>query len=155
MKNKFVVGTAVIIGAFALLVSSSMKSSALRAIPVSDLCRADNTPTSYVGQRIRIVGWVDAAPVKKETVKTDNGMSVVHHFAVIDKDRKVQVQYQDALPDTFRAGAPVQVDGVYAAAGKMNAEHVLTKCPSKYETEGPNSQNKKETKPALSAASDY
>jgi cytochrome c-type biogenesis protein CcmE len=135
-RGRYVVGTAIIAGSFAMLVGSSMKSSSLRAVPVSDLCRADNTPQSFVGQRVRIVGFVDKTPVKKEPVQTPNGISTMHHFAVVDKDRKVQVSYQDALPDTFRAGAPVQVDGVYATAGKMQADNVLTKCPSKYEAEG-------------------
>lgn len=155
MKKKrparFVIGTTVILAAFGTLVASSMKSSALRAVPVSDLCRADNTPQSFVGQRVRIVGWVDKTPVKKVPVKTENGMSVVHHFTVYDKDRKVKVQYQDALPDTFRADAPVQVDGVYSAAGQMNADNVLTKCPSKYEA-APGTDEKTKSKPETSAA---
>jgi cytochrome c-type biogenesis protein CcmE len=43
------------------------------------------------------------------------------------------VEYRDALPDTFHPGGPVQVDGEYFAAGKIRADHVFTKCPSKYE----------------------
>ncbi|HEX8833634.1 MAG TPA: cytochrome c maturation protein CcmE, partial [Abditibacteriaceae bacterium] len=53
----------------------------------------------------------------------------------------------DALPDTFRAGGPVQVDGTYAAPGSIEAEHVLTKCPSKYEEAKPAPGTKNGAKP--------
>jgi cytochrome c-type biogenesis protein CcmE len=35
----------------------------------------------------------------------------------------------------FKAGLPVQVEGVYTAPGELKADQVLTKCPSKYQAE--------------------
>lgn len=139
MKHRFVIGSLVIVAAFVSLVASSMKSSTLRAVPVGELSAADSSAQSFIGQNVRAVGWVSTEPVRRETVQTAAGTTFVHHFTVVDEDKKqkIRVAYRDALPDTFRPGAPVQVEGLYASAGQMRAEHVLTKCPSKYEAQTP------------------
>ncbi len=132
-QRRYALGTLLIVGSMGVLLASSMKSSALRAVPVGEICSADQTASSYVGQTVRIVGWVGKDPVRRELVKSSSGATYVNHFEVVDKDKKVQVSFSDILPDTFRQGSPVQVDGLYSAAGQMQAHRVLTKCPSKYE----------------------
>lgn len=131
-NRRFAVGTIIIVVAFAVLVSNSMRS-AMQVVPVSELCAADNTPNSHVGQRLRIAGFVGHEKVRKESLRTAAGVVDVNHFYVVEKGRHVAVEFKDALPDTFRAGTPVQVDGLYKTAGYMVAEQVHTKCPSKYE----------------------
>jgi len=140
-KNKpYWAGTLVIVGAMGLLLATSMKSSALRAVPVSEICAQDHTPASFVGRTVRVVGWVSHDKVRSEPVASPAGTVLVSHFSVVDVNHKgssVAVSFRDALPDTFRAGSPVQVDGLYRAPGQMDAERVLTKCPSKYEAGQP------------------
>lgn len=132
-QRRYALGTLLIVGSMGVLLASSMKSSALRAVPVGEICSADQTASSYVGQTVRIVGWVGKDKVRRELKQTDAGPVYVNHFDVVDKNQRVQVSYSDTLPDTFRHGSPVQVDGLYNAAGQMEAHRVLTKCPSKYE----------------------
>jgi cytochrome c-type biogenesis protein CcmE len=58
-------------------------------------------------------------------------------FRLADKDNvglTLWVDYQGALPDTFREGAEVVVEGRLQPAG-FNATSLITKCPSKYEKE--------------------
>ena len=58
-------------------------------------------------------------------------------FRLMDKDNAsltLWVYYQGALPDTFREGAEVIVEGRLQTTG-FNATSVITKCPSKYEKE--------------------
>ena len=142
-QRRYALGSLLIVGSMGVLLASSMKSSALRAVPVGDICRADQTAASYVGQNVRIVGWVGKEAVRKQLVQTKDGPSYVNHFSVVDKNQRVQVTFADVLPDTFRHGSPVQVDGLYNAAGQMQAHRVLTKCPSKYEAgQGEEDQNK-------------
>ena len=132
--NRFIIGPLIIVAAFAWLVATGIRSNTLRAVPVHELRAADGSPHSFVGQRLRVVGYVAPEKVRVEPVSTTSGMVNVNHFAVVDKGQRVAVEYRDALPDTFKPGGPVQVDGVYGAPGLINAEHVLTKCPSKYES---------------------
>jgi cytochrome c-type biogenesis protein CcmE len=58
-------------------------------------------------------------------------------FRLTDKDNvglTLWVDYRGALPDTFREGAEVIVEGRLQPAG-FNATSLITKCPSKYEKE--------------------
>ena len=138
MKNaRYAVGGTAIFAALGALVFTGMKSATMAAVPVDKVRRADNTSKSYVGQRLRLVGFVAHSPLRRQPVQTAEGTVNVAHFQVEDKGQIVQVAFRDALPDAFRAGGPVQVDGRYVAPGKIEADHVLTKCPSKYEEAKP------------------
>ncbi|HEX8550433.1 MAG TPA: cytochrome c maturation protein CcmE [Abditibacteriaceae bacterium] len=138
MKNaRYAVGGAVIFAALGALIVTGMKSATLAAVPVDKVRAADNTEKSYVGQRLRLVGFVAHSPLRRQPIQTPDGTVDVAHFQVEDKGKVVQVAFRDALPDSFRAGGPVQVDGRYIAPGKIEADHVLTKCPSKYEEAKP------------------
>ncbi|HEX8235615.1 MAG TPA: cytochrome c maturation protein CcmE [Abditibacteriaceae bacterium] len=132
---RFVVGPLLIAAALVWLVTSSMRASTLRVVPVEELRHPDKADHAYVGQRLRVAGFVSAEGAQKSQHKTSNGIVGVSRFRVTDEEghAALLVEYRDALPDTFRKGGPVQVDGVYEAGGTMRAEHVFTKCPSKYE----------------------
>ncbi len=132
-NKRYLLGPIIIVGALVSLVATGMKSNTLRAVPVDELRRADVTNASFVKQRLRVVGRISAGAVHKTPVQSAGGTVEVARFNIEEKGRTLQVEYRDALPDTFRAGGPVQVDGVYIAPGVMQADHVLTKCPSKYE----------------------
>ena len=134
MKNgsfRYIAGITIILIAFALLVMGSMRSNTLRAMPVDQLLDTH----SMVGQRLRIAGFVGSAPISKTSIQTPQGTLEIKHFNVVYHGRTVAVTFQDALPDMFKAGLPVQVEGTYTAPGKMKADQVLTKCPSKYQAE--------------------
>jgi len=133
MQIKYIAGSALIVGALGFLVFSSLQAGTLKSIPVRDLRAADAKPTNFVNQRLRMVGFVGKKPVEKKPSQTAAGVIHIAYFDVVEGDSVVKVAYTDALPDSFRAGGPVQVDGIYIAPGQMKADHVLTKCPSKYE----------------------
>jgi len=58
-------------------------------------------------------------------------------FYVQDKDnpqQTIRVRYKGAVPDTFKAGVEVILEGTFAAdTREFAATTLLTKCPSKYE----------------------
>lgn len=133
MQAKYLAGSLLILGALGFLVVSSLQTGTLKSVRVSQLRAVDTKPQSYVGQRLRMIGFVGARAVKKTPTQSAEGVINIAHFDVVEGKDQVKVSYSDALPDTFRPGGPVQVDGVYVAPGVMKAEHVLTKCPSKYQ----------------------
>ena len=81
---------------------------------------------------VRLFGTVaerDLAPL--------DGASGVR-FRLEDKDNKAQtivVRYKGAVPDAFKPGAEVIVEGVMEHGGAFNAKTLMTKCPSKYQKE--------------------
>jgi cytochrome c-type biogenesis protein CcmE len=134
---RFIAGPLLIAAALVWLVTSSMRASTLRVVPVQEVRAADGTTKSYVGQRLRVAGFIGPKGAEQAPHKTPDGVIKVARFHVTDEKggAPMLVEYRDALPDTFRKGGPVQVDGLYGTGGVMHAEHVFTKCPSKYEDE--------------------
>lgn len=60
------------------------------------------------------------------------------NFNLADKDNAlhvIPVVYRGAVPDTFKAGAEVIVEGGMGADGNFLANTLMTKCPSKYQKE--------------------
>lgn len=144
MQKKFLAASLLLVGSLGYLVSSSLTASTMKAVPVKELRAADAKPTSFVGQKLRAVGFVGTAKPKNTLAQTEAGAVKTVHFEIVEGDAKLMVSYANTLPDTFRAGGPVQVDGTYVEAGKIKADHVLTKCPSKYEEEQAAKQKEKE-----------
>ncbi|MBI4807128.1 MAG: cytochrome c maturation protein CcmE [Desulfovibrio sp.] len=66
-------------------------------------------------------------------------------FTLLDKDDKAKtllVEYKGAVPDTFKPGVEVIVEGgMTPGKGVFGATTLMTKCPSKYQKE-----NRKETR---------
>ncbi len=146
MQIRYLAGGAAILAAIGFLVVSSLKAGTTQNVPVQNLRAKDGSSDSFVGRHLRVVGFVGSAPVKFVPRQTDDGVVRESHFQIVEGKATVAVSYTDALPDTFKAGGPVQVDGTYTAPGVLKAEHVLTKCPSKYqEGEGAQSVKKMET----------
>ena len=59
-------------------------------------------------------------------------------FRLADKDnasQTIQISYSGAVPDTFKAGAEVIVEGGMGQEGLFKAKTLMTKCPSKYQKE--------------------
>jgi len=140
MQIRFLVGGAAILGALGFLMVSSLKSGTTQNVPVADLRAKDSSADSFVGRHLRVVGFVGASPVKYVPRQTSDGLVNESHFQVVEGKTSVAVSYTDALPDSFRVGGPVQIDGTYIAPGVLKAEHVLTKCPSKYQAGDKNSK---------------
>lgn len=59
-------------------------------------------------------------------------------FHLLDKDDQslhIPVSYKGLIPDAFKAGAEVIVEGGMGEAGAFLARTLMTKCPSKYQKE--------------------
>lgn len=77
---------------------------------------------------------VDGKVVKGSVVRADEGMGVT--FAITDGDRQMPVAYARELPDTFKEGGEVVLEGTVEEDGIFHAQTLLAKCPSKYEKQG-------------------
>ena len=80
----------------------------------------------------RLFGTVASQGIEKHR----NGPGVT--FSLEDKDnasQTIMVSYSGAVPDTFKAGAEVIVEGGRGPEGRFAAKTLMTKCPSKYQKE--------------------
>ena len=81
---------------------------------------------------VRLFGTV----AERDLAVLDGALGV--RFRLEDKDNKAHtiiIQYTGAVPDTFRPGAEVIVEGAMEHSGAFNARTLMTKCPSKYQKE--------------------
>jgi len=116
----FVLLGLVALGLAAGLVLSAVSDSLVYFYTPSDL-HAKALPE---GRRVRIGGLVEQGSVVRD------GQSV--RFVVTDLTRTVPVTYSGVLPDLFREGQGVVVEGRIGPGGVFQASEVLAKHDEKY-----------------------
>lgn len=113
-------GMSVLVVAVTLVLVALGQGAAYFRMP-SDLTAADMNP----GVRIRLGGLV-----QKGTVERGHGTTV--SFDVTDEKKNVPVVFTGILPDLFRAGQGVIVEGTFDRSGKFVADTVLAKHDARY-----------------------
>lgn len=104
------------------LVLSAMDSSLAFFVPPSQLTADDKAG----GRRLRIGGLVETGSFQREP---GGGIS---RFAVTDLETAVPVHYQGLLPDLFREGQGVVVEGRFGPTGVFAAEKVMARHDERY-----------------------
>jgi cytochrome c-type biogenesis protein CcmE len=90
-----------------------------------------NSPTDIAGQhvapgtRVRVGGLVKDGSIKR-------GADLRISFAVTDGNSDIAVAYQGIVPDLFREGQGVVVEGKVGADGVFQADTVLAKHDERY-----------------------
>jgi cytochrome c-type biogenesis protein CcmE len=84
-----------------------------------------------VGQTVRIKGDVEPGSVVGEDGVLGRSFRIAH------KGKSLDVRYEKALPDTFKDGVEVVVQGEVDDNYVLQADEVMVKCPSRYEGQPP------------------
>jgi len=84
---------------------------------------------SAEGKSFRVSGKV----IDGSVVRAADGLSMT--FTIDELGNTMPVIYHGIIPDTFKEGAGVLLEGKYAN-GRFEATNIMTKCASKYEGEG-------------------
>ena len=79
------------------------------------------------GKGIRMTGEVATGTIVRDT----DGLK----FDVTDRKSSVPVLFTGTVPDTFKEGLQVIVDGTYGADGRVASKSMVTKCPTKFQAE--------------------
>lgn len=90
--------------------------------------------TEFHDRRVRLSG-----KVAWENVES-NPASLMAKFDLESNDRKVPVVYRGPIPDMFRPGHDVVIEGRLDAEGVFQADVLLTKCASKYDEASPHGE---------------
>lgn len=86
--------------------------------------------TTCSARAVRVAGVVKAGSV------TRNPQTQVVHFTVTDSTSSMPVVYSGVVPDIFRPGIQVVVEG-HMVNGTFQANNLLAKCPSKFQSATP------------------
>ena len=84
--------------------------------------------SSAYGENVRVNGQVAPGSLEQESV---GGLL---RFTIIDieGEESLPVVYQGVVPDTFKVGNNVVVEGNLDSSGIFQAHTLMPKCPSKY-----------------------
>ena len=125
-KKKFLIGGIIIVLALGFLGYSAFAGAATYYYKVNEVIAKGQ---AAVGPNLRIEGTVTTGTVQKGAA----GRSLA--FTISDNVSKagIPVTYSGVIPDTFKEGTDVVVEGVLDSSGAFQATTIMTKCPSKYE----------------------
>lgn len=115
------------LGAVLYLVFANTQANAVYYMTVSELKHC----TSCVTQSVRVAGVVQSGSI----VRNAQNQSV--SFTINDGAQTLVVSYSGVVPDIFRAGIQVVVEGHYTGQGPFQAQTLLAKCPSKFQSATP------------------
>jgi cytochrome c-type biogenesis protein CcmE len=117
-----VAGGVATLGIVSALVLSAFSDNLVFFYSPSEL-RAKNVPA---GRMVRIGGLVETGSLEHDS----NGTSIA--FKVTDGSQDVVVDYGGVVPDLFREGQGVVVEGALARDGTFRADSVLAKHDENY-----------------------
>ncbi|QPJ66556.1 MAG: cytochrome c maturation protein CcmE [Candidatus Nitrohelix vancouverensis] len=126
-KTKFIVGSMLIVGAVAYLISAGISTTSQYFFTVDELMAQT---VSYEGAGLKIKGNVVNGSINRDP---DDYLKV--RFAIEEKESNLQVVYKGITPDMFQDGGEVVVEGTLDKEGVFHANVLMTSCPSKYEAE--------------------
>ena len=122
-RKKFLIGGIIIVLALGYLTYTGFESSATYYYTVSEFIERGS---SIHGENVRVNGQVAADSVEKESG------GLILRFTIIEAGNSLPVVYQGVIPDAFKVGSDVVIEGHLNSAGIFQANTILTKCPSKY-----------------------
>jgi cytochrome c-type biogenesis protein CcmE len=123
MRTKLVVAGTILALAVSYLAFAGVKQGWVYYVDVD----AFAGETHYHGQRVRLCGSVAA-----ENLAIDPA-ALTARFNLLGKNTHVLVAYHGVVPEMFRPGGMVVVEGASDEQGLFHADLILTKCASKYE----------------------
>lgn len=124
-RNRLVIVTVIILGLLAILLYSATRGGDNLSYfkTVTEL----KNDTSLIGKSVRVGGEVVPNSIKKSGTKVT--------FTITDTKNEINVVFTGAVPATFADDVQVIAEGKYSKANLVEADSLVTKCPSKYENE--------------------
>ncbi|MBV9228875.1 MAG: cytochrome c maturation protein CcmE [Chloroflexi bacterium] len=126
----FILAAIAILGAVVYLVFANTQASAVYYMTVSELKHC----TTCAAQSVRVAGIVKAGSVARNDAQEQIA------FTIVDGKQTLPVTYSGVVPDIFRPGIQVVVEGHYTGQGPFKAQTLLAKCPSKFQSATPTAQ---------------
>ena len=128
-KFKFIIFGVVLILAIGYMVYAAFPGNVLYFLTVSEFMGSDEY---HDGRRIRVSGTL----VDGSFQRIDN--STQSNFQLIDKSGssvdRLEASYVGVMPDLFfNPHSEIILEGRYEESDIFHAEHILVKCPSKYQ----------------------
>jgi cytochrome c-type biogenesis protein CcmE len=123
----FVIAGIAILGAVIYLVYTNTQTDSVYYKTVAELHRCSDC----VSRSVRVAGVVQQGSIQR------NDQQRTISFVIGDSNQTLPVTYSGVVPDIFRPGVQVVVEGHYTGSGPFQAQTLLAKCPSKFQSATP------------------
>lgn len=121
--TRAVFSAVVIAGALSLLLAMTVRESAAYYKHVDEVMAS---PEQWYGKKLKLHGYAEGVLRRAD--------SLDYRFTVTTGEHAVLAHYSGIVPDTFKDGSEVVLEGYLGPDGFQVAPNgVMAKCPSKYE----------------------
>lgn len=125
-KLKFIIGSVIIILVIGYMVYAGVRDTMVYYMtPTEVLAKGD----AILGEGVRLAGRIEDGSIDY------NPKTLELSFMLMDGKSNIPVHYHGVVPDTFKYGVEVIVEGKMVNSQLFEATTLLAKCPSKYESE--------------------
>jgi cytochrome c-type biogenesis protein CcmE len=136
-KTALILSIAVVVSSLGFLVYTGLNTNMVYYYHVDEFLPKAH---SLEGEVIKVNGKVIDGTIQKSQLDYRFGIHGVTAANI------VQVEYHGVVPDTFKNGSDVVVEGKYDSRSKVfHATTLLAKCPTKYEPQDQKTQQVKKT----------
>ena len=125
MPRKFVIGIGIVVSAIGYFFYAGLQQGTTFYVTVPELYAHGS---EIVGKSLRMGGLVLEGSI------TQNPRDLLVEFKLHQGSDVVPVRYQGVTPDMFKDGSEVIVEGTLSDTGVFEADWLMAKCPSKYES---------------------
>ncbi|NIP38748.1 MAG: cytochrome c maturation protein CcmE [Candidatus Dadabacteria bacterium] len=123
-RSKFIIAIGAIVVSVGYLIFTGVSESGVYYLKIDELKKG--VPATYK-QKVRVSGTV----VEGSIINEINGKL---KFAITDGSELINVKYSGIVPDIFADGVEAVVEGSYNPDNSFDADLLLAKCPTKYES---------------------
>ncbi len=125
-KTKFIVGGVIIALVIGYLVYAGVRDTTVYYMTPTELLAKGE---AVYGQGVRASGRIRDGSINWDP------KTLELKFVLVDGKKSIPIHYQGVVPDTFKYGVDVVVEGKLVNDQLFEATMLLAKCPSKYEPE--------------------
>jgi cytochrome c-type biogenesis protein CcmE len=131
-RLKLIIAGVAVLAAVSYLAYAGLKDGWVYHVQVDQFA----TDMQMHSQRVRLVGKVSSQGLDSNPAK------LLAKFNLTGEAASIPVVYRGAIPDLFKADSEVIVEGKLDPAGTFQADVLMTKCASKYQSEEHAKRNK-------------
>ncbi len=124
-KKRFIIGGIIVVLALSYLGYTSFQGAATYYYTVDELVTQGS---SIYGENVRVSGQVTPGSLEQETT----GLILRFTITDVDTEDNLPVIYRGVVPDTFKVGNEVVIEGYLNSDDIFQANTLLAKCPSRY-----------------------
>ncbi len=125
MKPKFkpILISLVVVSVISYLIYTGIRDTMTYFLTVSEVLAQ---PSENQDQTLRVGGNVSPGSVQWDP----KNLRLL--FTIQDEKASIAVDYEGVVPDSFKPGGEIIVEGTYTGDGKFKATTIMPKCASKY-----------------------